>query len=152
MDVVELLKSRGANINESSEAGTPLMIALAVRRQERFAPPDGTFPGEPDLLGVYQAFQRMGADFGVVDGEGNTLFHVAMKSLRRPLIEAMLASGSFDLNLPNKVGDTPFMNFASSAGYTQSADGSSGVTTDLDLIAQLIAKGANNKLLDNVSV
>lgn len=142
MDVVRLLKSRGANINESSGAGTPMMIALAVKRQDRVAPLYGRLAKVPDLLRIYQEFESLGADLQAVDEQGNTLLHVAMKSHHRPLIEAMLAGGKFDLNAPNKTGKTPFMNLVSSSEHVDSADWRSGATTDLDLIAQMIEKGA----------
>ncbi len=143
IDVVELLKSRGANINEPSEVGSPLMIALTVLRRERFSPRDSFLHRETDLLAIYQAFQRMGGNLDVADEEGNTLLHMAMFSHQRPLLEAMLASGKFNLNLPNKAGDTPFMNFVRSAQYIRQNNSRTGVTADLDVIAQFIANGAN---------
>jgi ankyrin repeat protein len=143
LDVIQLLKERGASIDEPSEAGPPLMVALAVRGQERFALPEARLPAEPDLLGVYEALQRLGARLDVVDDQGNTLLHVAMKAHQRPLIEAMLAGGGFDLNAPNTEGETPFMLFVRGAGYTRGEDGFPGATHDLDLIARLIEQGAN---------
>lgn len=142
LGAVALLKSSGVNIDEPSASGTPLMISLGVRRQNRFVPPLQALREQPDLLAALRVFQGMGANLRALDEEGNTILHIAMRSHHRPLIETLMAEGGIGLNAANKAGDTPFALFVRSAERVNGADGFSGVTTDLDLIARMIAQGA----------
>lgn len=142
LDVVELLKSRGADINEASESGTPLMLALTFNYEQRTELPKSQ-QSKADLLNAYQRLIQMGADPTLLDSSGNSLLHFAMETHDRPLIQVLLDSGSFDLNQPNKQGETAFTIFVRSAGSVVSNDASYAITNDLDFIKLLITKGAD---------
>ncbi|CAJ1099281.1 E3 ubiquitin-protein ligase MIB2-like isoform X1 [Octopus vulgaris] len=154
LEVVELLLSRGSDINGKDYYGsTPLHLAAANDRRDGVAfllkqtdvevnprDEDGRTPlhvacWRGNLHTVELLLGHNGIDANVVDNNGDTPLHVAVRGQRYNIVSKMLSKDSVQLDIKNHQKVTP-LQLAVSIGH-------------LEMVHQLIAKGADVNVVNN---
>ncbi|RDL35394.1 uncharacterized protein BP5553_07325 [Venustampulla echinocandica] len=139
-DIINILKDKAdVNLKSSYRGQTPLVQALS----EYF----------PDTECVEKAFQLLdlGADVNIVDNNGNSALHLAMKGTRKldnvllQLIERLVA-GSGDTNLRNLQGQTPLHNLV---GVVGCGAGHRHLKLVEKIVTALLDTGANLEIKDS---
>lgn len=144
LDMVKLLVRYGADINQQSDFGTPLMVAANQRDGTRLAAPSwhSQISKKRDIDQVdpviFEEFLKLGARTDGTDNMRNTLLHVAAATYNRSLSEALLDKG-MDINAANARGETPFLLAVRNAEI----DNRRQHTRDIAFVAFMIARGAN---------